>query len=65
MGTIIFTIHSPTQVRGTSHDPKEDKKTKGKDGRNDVREPVRFQISNTSFLKELFETACIDLDKWL
>jgi hypothetical protein len=65
MGTIVFAIHSPTQVGGTSHDPKEEKKAMKNDGRHDKNVPMRFQMSASSLLKELFKTACIDLDKWL
>jgi hypothetical protein len=65
MGTIVFAIHSPTQVGGASQDPKEEKKAMNNNCWNEKNVPKRLQMSDPSLLKELFKTACIDLDKWL
>ena len=65
MGTVVFAIHSPTQVGGASRAPKEEKKEMENNRRNDMKIPVKFQMSDTSLLNELFKTACIDLNKWL
>jgi hypothetical protein len=62
---VVFAIHSPTQVGGASRDPKEEKKELENNRRNDMKISVKFQMSNTFHLNELFKTACIDLDKWL
>ncbi len=65
MGTVVFAIHSPTQVGCASRDPKEEKKEMETNRRNDMKIPVKFQMSDTFRLNELFKTACIDLNKWL
>jgi hypothetical protein len=61
MGTVVFAIHSPTQVGCASRDPKEEKKEMENNRRNDMKIPVKFQMSVTSLIKDYLKPLALIL----